>query len=160
NDDVNDFSYRDMKPLQPQFNPANGLALATSPVYDPQVYAIRRLVDNRIDTLGDIQELQFDVRQRWQTKRGFPGQEHIVDWMTLALSATAFPAANRDNFGSTFAFLEYDWTWNIGDRTALTSSGWVDPETNGPRFFSFGAYLNRTDRTNLFLGYRQIDPLE
>ena len=134
--------------------------LTTSPLYNPQVYAIRRLVTSHIDTRDDIDEVQIDVRQRWQTKRGYPGAQHIIDWMTLDLSATAFPAPNRDNFGSTFAFLEYDWTWNVGDRTALTSSGWIDPETDGPRFFAFGAYLNRTDRTNLFLGYRQIDPLE
>jgi hypothetical protein len=160
NDNVNDYSLRYMKPLEPVFNPANGLALATSPVYDPQVFAIRSLVENKIDTLGTIQELQLDLRQRWQTKRGFPGQEHIIDWMTLDLSAAVFPAANRDNFGNALAFLQYDWSWNIGDRTALASSGWVDPEKDGPRFFSVGAYLNRTDRTNLFLGYRQIDPLE
>jgi hypothetical protein len=160
NDNVNDYSLRAITPLQPAINPANGLALATSPVYDPQVYAIRQLVDNKIDTLGTMQELELDLRQRWQTKRGFPGQEHIIDWMTLDLSASVFPAAKRDNFGSTFGFLQYDWSWNIGDRTALASSGFVDPETNGPRFFSFGAYLNRTDRTNLFLGYRQIDPLQ
>jgi hypothetical protein len=160
NDDVNDYSLRYITPLQPTVNPANGFALLTSPVYNTQLYALRRLLDNRIDTLDAIQELQLDLRQRWQTKRGFPGQEHIVDWMTLDLSASVFPAANRDNFGNALAFLEYDWNWNIGDRTALTSSGWVDPETNGPRFFSIGAYLSRTDRTNLFLGYRQIDPLE
>jgi hypothetical protein len=160
NDNVNDYSLRYIKPIEPQINPANGVALATSPVYDPQVYAIRQLVMNRIDTLGTIEEVQLDLRQRWQTKRGFPGQEHIIDWMTLDLSASVFPAPKRDNFGSTFGFLQYDWSWNIGDRTALASSGFIDPETNGPRFFSFGAYLNRTDRTNLFLGYRQIDPLE
>lgn len=160
NDDVTDFSQHDIKPLQPIINPARGIALATSPVYDPQLYAVRRLVDNRVDTLDAIEELQLDVRQRWQTKRGFPGQQHIIDWMTLDLSASVFPHSNRDNFGNVFGFLEYDWTWNIGDRTALTSSGWVDPETGGPRVFTFGGYLNRPDRTNLFLGYRQIDPLE
>jgi hypothetical protein len=160
NDDATNQALQDIRPLEPIYNPAHGLALATSPLYDPQVYAIRRLLQNRIDTLDDIQELQFDVRQRWQTKRGFPGNEHIVDWMTLDLSATVFPAANRDNFGSTFGFLEYDWLWNVGDRTALTSTGWIDPETNGPRVFTVGAYLNRTDRTNFYLGYRQIDPVE
>jgi hypothetical protein len=160
NDDVNDYSLRYITPIQPQINPSNGLALATSPVYNTQLYALRRLVDNRIDTLDNIQALQLDLRQRWQTKRGFPGFEHIIDWMTLDLSASVFPAANRDNFGSTWGFLEYDWNWNVGDRTALTSSGFIDPEAGGPRFFSVGAYLNRTDRTNLFLGYRQIDPLQ
>ena len=133
NDDVNDFSYNQMKPLQPSINPANGLALATNPIYDPQPYALRNLVLNKIDTLGTEEELQFDVRQRWQTKRGVPGNEHIVDWMTLDLSATVFPAANRDNFGSTLGYMAYDWTWNIGDRTALVSNGWIDPATDGPR---------------------------
>jgi hypothetical protein len=160
NDNVNDYSLRWMTPFQQAYNPTNGLALMTSPLYNTQLYAIRRLVDNRIDTLDTIEEFQLDLRQRWQTKRGFPGQEHVVDWMTLDMSATVFPAAQRDNFGSTLGFLDYDWNWNIGDRTALTSSGWVDPQTDGPRFFSFGAYLNRTDRTSLFLGYRQIDPLQ
>ena len=160
NDDADDYSLRWMTPYQQLFNPNNAQALMNSPVYNTQLYALRDLVMNRIDTLDTIQELQLDVRQRWQTKRGFPGQEHIIDWMTLDLSATVFPAPNRDNFGSTLGFVQYDWNWNIGDRTALTSSGFWDPETDGPRIWTIGAYLNRNDRTSLFLGYRQIDPLE
>src|SRR5262249_21174326 len=116
NDDVNDYSLRWMTPNQPLYNTANGLALLTSPVYNTQLYALRQMVQNRIDTLDTIEELTLDVRQRWQTKRGFPGQEHVIDWMTLDLSATVFPAPQRDNFGSTFGFLTYDWNWNIGDR--------------------------------------------
>jgi hypothetical protein len=141
-----------------------------------------------VDTLDTIDVLQLDLRQRWQTKRGYPGQEHIIDWMTLDLSASIFPQsgrsstwpyqtyqllppgqqppppaplpnAQRDNFDEPFAFLEYNWLWNIGDRTALASTGWVDPIDNGPRVFTFGTYLNRPDRTNIYLGYRQIDPL-
>jgi hypothetical protein len=160
NDDATDQALRDIRPQLPALNPAHGAVLATSPLYDPQVYAIRRLLDNKIDTREDIQELLLDVRQRWQTKRGFPGNEHIIDWMTLDLSASVFPAANRDNFGKALAFLEYDWLWNIGDRTALASTGWYDPEENGPRVFTLGAYLNRTDRTNFYLGYRQIWPVD
>src|SRR5262249_2688627 len=134
-------------------------ALNSSPVYNPQTYAIRRLVDNRIDTLDTIEVFQMDLRQRLQTKRGYPGQQHVIDWMTLDLSASFFPHANRDNFGSNWAFLEYDWTWNIGDRTALVSTGWLDPETNGPKEYTFGAFLSRPDRTSYYIGYRQIDPL-
>ena len=159
NDEVSDQALRDIRFREPVLNPANGVALATSPLYDPQVYAIRRLVDDRIETLDNIEELNVDVRQRWQTKRGFPGNEHIVDWMTLDLSGTYFPAANRDNFGHPFAFLEYDYLWNIGDRTALASTGWVDPFPGGPRVFTVGAFFNRTDRTSFYLGYREIDPL-
>lgn len=158
-DDATDQARRDIKPFEPLFNPDKGPALRTSPVYDPQLYAIRRLVDNRIDTLDTIEELEFDVRQRWQTKRGFPGNEHVLDWMTLDLSGSLFPQSRRDNFGDNFAFLQYDWVWNVGDRTALVSSGWVDPEQDGPRVFSFGAFLNRPDRTNFYLGFRTIEPL-
>jgi hypothetical protein len=137
-----------------------GTQLATSPVYDPQLYAIRKLVDNRIDTLNAIEVLQLDLRQRLQTKRGYPGAEHIIDWMVLDLSVSYFPAANRDNFGDHWAFLEYDYVWNVGDRTALTSTGWVDPESGGPRVFTVGVFFNRPDRTNFYVGYRQIDPLQ
>jgi hypothetical protein len=107
-----------------------------------------------------MEVLQGDIRQRWQTKRGYPGQEHTVDWMTLDLSASFYPDADRDNFGSHWAFLQYDWTWNIGDRTSLVSTGWLDPYTNGPSMFTVGAYFNRPDRTNFFLGFRDIPLLE
>jgi hypothetical protein len=159
NDNATDQALRDIHPVQPILNPAHGLFLATSPMFDPQVYAIQRLVDNRIDTLDTIEALQLDLRQRWQTKRGYPGMQHIVDWMTLDLSATYFPKPNRDDFGEPFSFLQYDWTWNIGDRTALVSTGWVNPETNGARVFTFGAFLNRPDRTNIYIGYRDIFPV-
>jgi hypothetical protein len=159
NDNATDQALRDITPLQTLYNPAHGLALQTSPVYNTQLYAIRSLVDNRIDTLNDIEELQMDIYQRWQTKRGYPGQEHIVDWMTLDLSGTYFPRADRDNFGDSFAFLEYDYSWHIGDRTSIVSTGWVDPETNGPRVFTIGTYFNRPDRTSFYVGYREIDPL-
>ena len=64
-----------------------------------------------------LRHREFDVRQRWQTKRGYPGFQHIVDWMTLDVSATYFPNSVRDNFSQPFAFLEYDYVWNVGDRT-------------------------------------------
>lgn len=159
-DDATDQARRGVFPAQPLINPRNATLLTTSPLYNPQVYAIRRLVTNRVDTLDAIDVAQIDLRQRWQTKRGYPGQQHIIDWMALDLSASWFPHPRRDNFGESFAFFEYDWLWNIGDRTALVSSGWVDPVERGPRVFTLGAFLDRPDRTNFFLGYRQIDPIE
>ena len=160
NDDATDQALRNIRPQQLNVNPGNGLFLTNSPIFDPQLYAIRRMVDNRIDTLDTIEVLQLDARQRVQTKRGFPGQEHIIDWMVLDTSVSLFPAANRDNFGKPYSFAEYDYIWNVGDRTALTSSGWYDPFDHGPRMFTLGAYLNRPDRTSFFLGYRQLDPLQ
>jgi hypothetical protein len=159
NDNATDQAIRQITPIQPIINPAHGVYLQDSQLYDPQLFALRQLVDNKIDTLDTIEVLQMDLLQRWQTKRGYPGQEHIVDWMTLDLEATYFPHSSRDNFGANFAFVQYDWIWNVGDRTALVSNGWVDPINQGTRTWSFGGYLNRPDRTNFFLGYREIDPL-
>jgi hypothetical protein len=164
NEDATDQALRDVTPLQPFLNPSHGLALAaspvTSPIDNPQLYAIRRLVDNRADTLDSIEEVQLDLRQRWQTKRGYPGMEHVVDYVTLDLSASFFPNPNRDNFGSNVAFAEYDATWNVGDRTQLVSSGLVDPFPDGVRAFNVGAFLNRPDRTTFYVGYRFIDPID
>jgi hypothetical protein len=165
NDDATNQMLRDIRPYQFLFNPTgvfdnHGLSLVGSPYYNtPQTYAIRRLLWDRIDTLSTVEELQMDIRQRWQTKRGFPGYQHIVDWMTLDTSATFFPAGNRDNFGHNWAFLEYNYLWNIGDRTAFNSTGWTDPFPGGVRVWTVGGYFNRPDRTNFYLGYRMIDPL-
>ncbi len=159
-DDATDQARRDIRLAQPFLDQTPGSVLASSPLYDPQRYAIRRLVESRIDTRDTIEVFQADIRQRLQTKRGYPGLQHIVDWMILDLSGSFFPNADRDNFGQQAAFLEYDWTWNLGDRTSLVSTGWIDPIEDGARVFTIGAYLDRPDRTNFFLGYRSIDPLE
>lgn len=160
NDDATEEMLRDFRPNEPVFNKRSGVALATSPYFDPQRYAIRRLVDNRIDTLQAVQVLQLDLRQRLQTKRGFPGAEHIVDWMTLDTSVSYFPQSERDNFGKPFSFLEYQYQWNIGDRTAMESTGWYDPQDDGVRVFTIGSFFNRPDRTTFHIGYRQVDPLQ
>lgn len=160
NDDAVDQSYRNIRPIQSLLvSGTDGLALMNSPVFDTQRYAIRRLVENRVDTRNTINVLQGDIRQRLQTKRGYPGLEHTVDFLTLDVSASYFPDARRDNFGHPFSFLEYGAIWNVGDRTSVVSNGWFEPYENGSRYWNAGVYLNRTDRTNVYLGYRQTDPL-
>jgi hypothetical protein len=159
NDDATDQALRDIYPRQVSLNPGNGYFLAYSPIFNPQLYAIRRLVDDRVDTLDSIDVFQIDLRQRWQTKRGYPGQEHVVDFLTLDTSVSLFPNSDRDNFGKSFAFLQYDATWNVGDRTSLVSTGWYDPYDHGARVFTIGAEMNRPDRTNFFLGFRSIYPV-
>jgi hypothetical protein len=164
NDDATDQSIRDLR--QFHLNPPpgtitqpNDIFLATSPLYDPQLYALRRGLEYNADTLDDMQTIRFGIDERWQTKRGIPGHEHIIDWMTLNTSATIFPDSQRDNFGHTFGLLQYDYTWHIGDRTTFVSSGWMDPYTNGGKVFSAGMYLDRPDRANFYVGYRSIEPL-
>jgi hypothetical protein len=111
------------------------------------------------DTLDSIDVIQLNLRQRWQTKRGFPGNQHIIDWMTLDIGTSIFPHSKRDNFGQRFGIIDYDWVWNVGDRTGLTSNGWFETVAGGPRVFNFGVVSNRFDGMNFYLGYRHLDPL-
>ncbi len=163
NDDVTDQAWRTITPQQSGFVMGpNGVALMNAPGYspfNPQLYAIRRAVENRVDTLDNVNVLQGDLRQRFQTKRGYPGMEHTVDFLTLDVSASYFPDARRDNFGHPFAFLEYGTIWNLGDRTSFISNGWFEPYEGGSRYWNAGVSLSRTDRTSVYLGYRQTDPL-
>jgi len=100
------------------------------------------------------------VRQRWQTKRGFPGLQHTVDLLTLDLSASLFPNASHDNFGSAVGFVEYDMIWNVGDRTSVVSTGWFDPFDTGTRYVTIGMNLNRPDGTLFSVGFRHVDPID
>ena len=160
-DEAGDQAVRDTRLLYPSvFSTGKTTFLETSPLFDPQVYAMRALLDTNPDALDQMQVLQLDLNQRWQTKRGDPSAPHIIDWMTLDMSASIFPEKNQDNFGETFGFLQYDWTWNVGDRTALVSSGYFEPGDNAPKIFTAGMFFNRPDRTNFYIGYRQIEPLE
>ncbi len=160
NDDAAQQSVRDMRPWQQTYvEGAAGNMLFNSPLYDPRLYAIRRLVDTRADTLDSVQVVQGEIRQRWQTKRGYPGMEHTVDYITFDLSASLFPEKNRDNFGHLVSFVEYDATWAVGDNNGFTSSGWVDPFAFGTRYWNVASYFNRPDGTSLYLSYRSFEPV-
>jgi hypothetical protein len=161
NDDATDQSLMYIKPEEPIYIPGpQGQLLSNSLQYDPAYYMLRRVnLFSRPETLDTIDVLQADLRQRLQTKRGYPGAQHIVDWMTFDISAEYFPNPARDNFGSPFALVQYQYIWNIGDRTALVSDGWEDPMPNGARTYSIGGYFNRPDRTNFYLGYRYLEPV-
>ena len=98
--------------------------------------------------------LRMGVRQRWQTKRGAAGNQHIVDWLTLDMNATFFPDADRDNFGQELGLLDYDLRWHLGDRFSILSDGYADMFGDGLRTVSGGVLLNRPTRGNGYVGFR------
>jgi hypothetical protein len=168
NDDVTDFSYRSFRRFGGVNRAPNGglfqdtpegIALTTSPLFDPVQLANRRLIQNRPEVLDDMQVLRTGIRQRWQTKRGPEGNDHTVDWMALDVSASFFPDRARDNFGETLGQIEYNYVWNVGDRTAFNSAGWFDPHDLGTRYFNLGIFFNRPDGSNVYIGYRHTDPI-
>jgi hypothetical protein len=165
-DDATDYAYRTARRAfartassTPRISREADTALAISPLFDQQTYAIRRLVEGKADTLDNIEVLQLDVRQRLQTKRGFPGAEHTVDWLTLDLSMSVFPNRERDNFNEPTAFFEYFTLWHVGDRFSVSSAGYYDPFELGSRYFNIGLNFNRPDGTLFSVTYRHQDPV-
>lgn len=128
---------------------------------DELFYALRtnlagNVTSPSVEIADDLQELKFGVRQRWQTKRGLPGERRIVDWIVFDTQAVFFPNASRDNFGSQFGLLEYDFRWHLGDKTTLVSNGGFDFFDLGQSIFSAGVFLNRPPRMGFYLGYYSL----
>ena len=101
--------------------------------------------------------VRLGLKQRWQTKRGLPGNQHIIDWITLNVSASLFPQANRDDFGQAVGLAQYDFTWHVGDRVTLVSDGIFDFFYQGQKIATVGAFINRPPRGSVYLGFRSIN---
>jgi len=131
-------------------------------LFDERFYAIRTGMAGWVtapstEIADDLMFVRLGMRNRWQTKRGAPGNERIVDWITLDTNVTFFPDKNRDNFGSLMGLLDYDFRWQVGDRLALLSSGIFDFFQSGQRLISVGAFLDRPPKGGLFVGIHQLD---
>lgn len=130
--------------------------------FDERYFALRSGMQSNVtapslEIADDLAVVQMGVRQRWQTKRGMPGCERIIDWITLDSQVTWFPDADRDNFGTDFGMLDYDFNWYIGDRFSLVSDGYFDFFSQGLRTASLGANFGRPSVSNAYLGYRMIE---
>ncbi|MEC8506700.1 MAG: organic solvent tolerance protein OstA, partial [Planctomycetota bacterium] len=139
---------------------------AIPPQFDDRGYLLRTGTQNYVtspvpEIAEDLMVGKFAIRQRWQTKRGAPGRQRIVDWITLDVGGSYFPQADRDNFGEDFGLLEYQFRWNLGDRFSLLSDGYADLFQDGLRTASIGSIISRPENGRLYLGFRQIDgPIE
>lgn len=130
--------------------------------FDERFYAVRTGMAGWVtapstEVAEDLLALRMGVRQRWQTKRGFPGQQRIIDWVVLDTHLTWFPDAPRDNFGASLGLLDYQFRWHLGDRLTLLSDGIFDFFDNGQQVLSVGSYLTRPPRGSFYLGINLIE---
>jgi hypothetical protein len=125
--------------------------------YDPRDFAFRSGIQRwvsspTLETVDDLTAARLGIHQRWQTKRGLPGQQRVVDWIVLDLDGTVFPNADSDNFGEYVGQLEYDFRWHLGDRFTLLSDGYADVFPGGFRSASLGSAISRPERGQLYTG--------
>ncbi len=129
--------------------------------FDPRTYALRTGIQGSVtspttEIADDLMTLRLGMRHRWQTKRGAPGRQHIVDWLTVDSNVVWFPKQDRDNFGQEFGLADYDVRWHLGDRFTIISDGAADFFGDGLRTVSGGVLLNRPSRGNAYFGIRSI----
>jgi hypothetical protein len=130
--------------------------------YDERNYALRYGLMNSVaspstEIAGNMAAIRLGARQRWQTKRGAPGKQRVVDWMTFDVQGVVFPDPNRDNFGTAVGLVNYTWRWYLGDRTTVVSDGVYDFFSGAPQYTSVGMYLNRPPRGSLYAGIMQLN---
>jgi lipopolysaccharide export system protein LptA len=132
------------------------------PQFDPRTYAFRQgfqqLVTNPSDVIADdLEQFRFGLHQRWQTKRGLPGRERIVDLLQLDFDLLVFPKAMRDNFGETLGPATFDARYHVGDRVTLLSDGYVDFFPNGLKSVSAGVRSSRPGVGDVYVGLLALD---
>jgi len=130
--------------------------------FDPRYYAIRAGLGDNVtspsaELVDDMLAVRMGVHQRWQTKRGLPGAERIIDWITFDTDLVLFPDADRDNFGSYVGLIDYDFRWHVGDRFTLLSDGLFDTFSQGQQLISLGGLLHRLDMGSIYLGVRSLE---
>jgi hypothetical protein len=139
-----------------------GAPSTINPKFDPRFYALRYGLQDWVtspsdEIADDLAAVRFGMHHRLQTKQGAPGEEHIVDWVTFDANATYFPDAARDNAGAQAGMLDYDFRWNIGNRTSILSDGYADTFGDGLKTASIGLLINRPARGNFYIGFRAAD---
>ncbi len=130
--------------------------------FDERFYAARSGLQRWVtapssEIAEDLSFLRLAARQRWQTKRGMPGRQRVVDWVTLDVEGFLYPNPDRDNFGQEVGLLNYDFRWHLGDRVTLLSDGMADFFADGLRTISLSAMFGRPGRIRTVAGLRSIE---
>ena len=145
------------------FNPVTGDVPLR---FDERFYALRSNLGSWVtspspEVADDLAFFRLDANQRWQTKRGLPGQRRIIDWIELDTGLSFFPDADRDNFGESLGLADFDFRWHVGDRLTLLSGGIFDFFEDGQQLIHVGGFLNRPPRGNVYVGFRLLEgPIE
>ncbi len=130
--------------------------------FDERYFALRSNLQGDVaaqsmEIADDLAEVRLGLKQRWQTKRGLPGRERIIDWIVFDVDAALFPDPDRDNFGEAIGLIDYDFQWHLGDRLTLLSDGFYDVFADGLQQTTFGALITRPEYGNVYFGIRSTE---
>ena len=125
-----------------------------------------------IEDLDDVSGVTAGIRQRWQTRRGGPGQRRTVDLVILDLELGVFNNAQRHETTNGFAsysrpensisrnYLNAAVNYRVNDATALLSEANFDLNDQELDIFNVALAVERDPRFSYLLGYRFINEID
>ena len=130
--------------------------------FDERFYAARTGLQRWVtspssEVAKDLMIWRIAARQRWQTKRGMPGNQRVVDYIKLDIEGNIYPDPDRDNFGQEIGLLNYDFRWHAGDRFTVLSDGMADFFSSGLRTVSLAGMISRPGTYRFIGGVRSIE---
>ncbi|HOA74236.1 MAG TPA: LPS assembly protein LptD [Phycisphaerae bacterium] len=124
--------------------------------------------DRGIEDIDDFYGTSLALRQRWQTKRGGPGNWRIVDWIKLDVELNLFGNSPKytDPIGRFYDYrpensnarnhVRTDFSFRLSDTaTLLADSNW-DLNDGKLDLFNVSYAVEYTPRFSYVLGYRRI----
>jgi hypothetical protein len=119
---------------------------------------------DEFDSAGDQKVVQFELRQRLQTRRLFRSTDpekvggwYTVDWMALNLELNYFPSPDRYDNGHTLSPMRAEYRWQVSDRLALLSDADIRVDSTPEiETFDLGLSWDRSPKLNLYIGQRYI----
>ena len=128
--------------------------------------------DAGVEDIDDFYGTSVALRQRWQTRRGGPGEWEIVDWITLDLEANFFGNQPENNtpIGRFYSYrpensvsrnhFRGEATYRISDTTVLLADSNFDMNNGAMDLLNISYAVERTPRLAYFVGYRRIKPTD
>lgn len=124
--------------------------------------------DYGIETIDDFYGTSLALRQKWQTKRGGPGNWTAVDWITFDVELNLFgnepegykPIGrfydSRPENSIARNHVRTDFAYRVSDTTAILSDTNFDLNDGDMDLFNMSYAVERTPRLSYFVGYRRI----
>ncbi|HSW45169.1 MAG TPA: hypothetical protein VLM89_06320, partial [Phycisphaerae bacterium] len=124
--------------------------------------------DEGIETIDDFHGSSLALRQKWQTKRGGPGNWTVVDWIRFDAELNVFGDApeglgpigryydSRPENSIARSHVRTDFMYRISDTTAILSDTNFDLNDGDMDLFNISYAVERTPRLSYFIGYRRI----
>lgn len=134
------------------------------------------IYDEPVDKINDISAAQIALHQRWQTKRGGPGEWRSVDVFNFNVDVDFFankpPRAVRNPYNFRGIYfpslpeasiprdaLNADGSWRISDNTLVLADTSYNLDKMDVQTIAVGVLFRRGDRLSTYIGNRYISDL-